>query len=69
MHTLTAYETQLTALRKERDELLTQFTELSEEVERLKSVMDNSESSLNETEKERQQLLVGLGERRNKKLD
>ena len=60
MHTLTAYETQLTALRKERDELLTQFTELSEEVERLKSVMDNSESSLNETEKERQQLLVGL---------
>ena len=60
MHTLTAYETQLTALRKERDELLTQFTELSEEVERLKSVMDNSESSLNETEKERQQLLVGV---------
>ena len=37
-----------------------QFKELSEEVERLKSTMDSSESSLVENERERQQLLVNV---------
>ncbi|XP_063691217.1 protein FAM184A-like isoform X1 [Bolinopsis microptera] len=57
------YEVQLAELRKERDEMLTQLHELSDEVVRLKSVMGNSESALGETEKERQQLLHSLNEK------
>ena len=47
-------------LTKERDEIAAKFKELSEEVERLKSTMDSSESSLVENERERQQLLVNF---------